>query len=195
MIKSEVRGAGANTVDENPERNAVPEVTRYQESLRRPLTHAAMGATLLLMGCALGLKGLSIVIAVFGGFFLLGGAWGLLSKALGRSDHLVLTDTDLSYVNPVHSDRSRNTPLSDVSQVSLDTGKVGRVKEMQITVTLRDGSKWTFGERFMDARLLREFLEDAQERIRTLPNIPESKPVPEAEGAPDRTDPPPQNHR
>ncbi|MHC4598582.1 MAG: hypothetical protein ACYS47_06220 [Planctomycetota bacterium] len=166
----------------------MPEPTRYQESLRRPLMHTALGAILLVVGLALGLRGLAVVIALFGAFFFLGGSWGVLRIALGRSDHLVLTDDALTYVDPVHPDQGRNVPLANVAQVALDTGKVGRVKEMQITVTMRDGSKWTFGERFMDSRLLREFLEDAQERIRILPNLPSSEPASEAEKAPEDAD-------
>ncbi|MHC5078291.1 MAG: hypothetical protein ACYTHN_04695 [Planctomycetota bacterium] len=116
-----------------------------------------------------GFKGLSIAIGVFGGLFLLGGGWGLLRIGLGRSDHLLLSDESLDYVHPVHPDRNRTVPLQQVSDVSIGVGEVGRVKEMKVSVAMKDGTTWTFGERFMDSRLLKVFMEDLQDRLRRLP--------------------------
>jgi len=145
------------------------EPTSYGESRRRDAIHAALGAGLAAAGFALGAQGIAIFLIGAGALFLLGGSWGLLRKALGRADRLVLSDDALSYVNPVRPGEDRRVLLSEIEDVKIDTGKVGRVKELQVSVKLKDGRTWCFGERFMDAGLLQQFVADALERIRRLP--------------------------
>jgi hypothetical protein len=145
------------------------EPAAYCESGRRNAIHAAVGAGVVASGFALGAQGVGLFVIGLGALFLLGGSWGLLRRALGRVDRLVLSDDALTYVNPVRPSEDRKVPLSEVVEVKIDTGMVGRVKELQVSVKLKDGRTWCFGERFMDARLLRRFVEDALERIRRLP--------------------------
>ena len=140
--------------------------TEYTESRRRPMTHSALGAALLLAGALFGFKGLSIVLAGLGGLFLLGGLWALSSRALGRNDRLRITHTALVYLNPARPETGRSVEFGDIASVSIGDAKVGRVKEIQVTVALKNGTKWTFGERFMDAALLQKFTEHLQEKIR-----------------------------
>jgi hypothetical protein len=140
----------------------------YGESWRRSLLHAAFGAGLLGAGLALGLQGLSILLAVLGALFLLASLWGLARKALGRTDRLLLSDESLAYVNPARPAEDRSVALREIQEVTVDTGSVGKVKELRVLVKLKDGRTWCFGERFMEARLLREFLQDANERLSRL---------------------------
>jgi len=138
---------------------------RYQETPRRFLTHAGLGAGLAAVGFFTGPVGLFWVLPFLGGLLVLSGGWGLARLLLGRSDYLILSDEDLSYVHPVRPQQSKKVALAEVSQVSMDTDKVRKVKELKVTVIMRDGTKWTFGERFMDSSLLSDFVQDLQERM------------------------------
>ncbi|GEM_PF-2749861 len=146
----------------------MPEPERYQETMRRPLLHGALGAVLFLTALLVGFRGLVIAIGVLGGLLLLGSLWGFLRNVLGRADHIVLSDEAVDYVHPLKPERNRNVPLEQVQDVALDVGKIGRVKEQRIILTLKDGSTWTFGERFMEARRLEAFLQDIRERMSRL---------------------------
>ncbi|MCU0723689.1 MAG: hypothetical protein MUC63_08750 [Planctomycetes bacterium] len=140
----------------------------YCESWRRSLFHAGFGGLLVGAAAAFAFQGLSILLAALGAVFVLGGAWGLLRKALGRVDRLVLSDASLEYVNPARPAENRSVPLSEVQEVAIDTATVSKVRELRISVKLKDGRTWCFGERFMEARLLQEFLRDANERLSRL---------------------------
>ena len=143
-------------------------VREYTESRRRPLIHSGIGAAILCVGVLLGLKGLAVVIAVVGGFFLIGGLWGFANRALGRNDRLRITPTALEYVNPAHPEMNKSVEFGKIAVVSIADAKVGRIKEIQVTVEMKDATKWSFGERFMDAALLQEFTEHLQEKIRNV---------------------------
>jgi hypothetical protein len=142
--------------------------TRYQENPRRFCFHLGLGAAVAAVGFLTGPRGLFWAFPVVGGLLVFGGGWGLSNYILGRSDYLVLSDEELSYVHPVHADRNKSVPLEDVAQVSLGSESVRKVKEVRVTVAMKGGGQWTFGERFMSTRQLTAFVQDLQGRLSRL---------------------------
>ena len=91
----------------------------------------------------------------------------LVMVALLASACLKLED-EFPNVNPAHPEMNKSVEFGKIAVVSIADAKVGRIKEIQVTVEMKDATKWSFGERFMDAALLQEFTEHLQEKIRNV---------------------------